>query len=165
MLEHVVVSSDEERALRRAVALRPENAVNFTAFSVDGLWGASGGGTDGTDGTVISEKSLKARVLGIFRKYLFHLFHLFHALRRAEKNPPQATHSRGGCVARLAACGAIIPNCDHARKVGERLSSMQWQRAVRDFNKRSPCTARSELRWNALCMRIDQSNRVLTPPP
>jgi len=39
--------------------------------------------------------------------------------------------------ARLAVRGAIIPNCDHARKVGERLSSMEWQRAFRDYSQRA----------------------------
>ena len=90
--------------------------------------------TDGTDGTVIREKSLKARVLGIFREYLFHLFHLFHAPRREKK--PRAVLG-GARVARLAVRGAIIPNCDHARKVGERLSSMEWQRAFRDYSQRA----------------------------
>ena len=39
--------------------------------------------------------------------------------------------------ARLAVRGAIIPHCDHARKVGERLSSMEWQRAFRDYSQRA----------------------------
>ena len=45
------------------------------------------------------------------------------SMRRAAKKSPAPC--LGARVARLAACGAIIPNCDHARKVGERLSSMQ----------------------------------------
>ena len=96
-------------------------------------WARVGVDTDGTDGTAIREKSLKARVLGIFREYLFHLFHLFHAPRREKK--PRAV--LGGREARLAVRGAIIPNCDHARKVGERLSSMEWQRAFRDYSQRA----------------------------
>ena len=62
---------------------------------------------------------------------------------------PQAARTRvatcGNTVFSLTPCkgaiyrvrGAIIPNCDHARKVGERLSSMEWQRAFRDYSQRA----------------------------
>jgi hypothetical protein len=147
--------------VRRAVAACPEKGAKFAPFSVDGLWGASGGDTDATDVTGFSEKSLKARVLGNFPNYRWHRCHRCHACAAPKKAPRRAWGRR---EARLAVRGAIIPNCDHARKVGERLSSMQSQRAVRDFNKRSLCTARSSEAQLMQRMRINQSNRVLKTP-
>jgi hypothetical protein len=84
----------------RAGALRHENAVNLTAFSVDGLWGASGGDTDATDATVISESPLRRAFWGIFRNYRGIRGIRGMRVARREKNPPQSTHSRGVCVER-----------------------------------------------------------------
>ena len=72
-----------------------------------------------TDGYGNFGKSLKARGLGDFPNYLFHPYpSVSIGSMRAPRREKKAPRRAWGREARLAACGAIIPNCDHARKVG-----------------------------------------------
>ena len=84
------------------------------------------------------------------------LFHLFHAPRREKK--PRAV--LGG--ARLAVRGAIIPNCDHARKVGGNASPACNSSAPFEIIHNGRCIP---AKLGCCSARINQSNRVFLKAP